>query len=351
MKIAIAHPQPAAVSIIKQAVQKIPDNFILWTASSRAEILKKCSQNLPDLLLLDLDINGVEIIRAVMQQSPCVILVMTDNLDRNIDKIYTAMSYGAIDAVNLPGLTTLEPEQFVPELLSKISKSRRIVKSLKTTISANSKTTFTHKIFSQQSIQQPISRQTGTSTLPLIAIGSSTGGPKALAAILAKLSPNFRAAIVIVQHVDAQFSTSFIHWLNQQTALDVRAAVSGDRFQAGTVLVAGNNHHLYLKSDGRLDYKPDPQDYPYRPSVDVFFQSLAQYWQHPATAILLTGMGRDGAVGLHALRRLGWQTIAQDKQSCAIFGMPKAATEINAAVEVLSPAAIAASLQRFSTSP
>jgi two-component system, chemotaxis family, response regulator WspF len=351
MKIAIAHQQPKTITAIKQAVQKFPDDCILWTASSRAEILKKCSQNLPDLLLLDLGINGVEIIRAVMQQSPCIILVMTDNLDRNIDKIYTAMSYGAIDAVNLPGLTTPEPEQFAPELLSKISKSRRVVKSLKTSISANSKTISTHKIFSQALTQQPIFRHTGTSTVPLIAIGSSTGGPKTLANILAKLPPNFRAAIAIVQHVDAQFSTSFIHWLNQQTALEVRAAVAGDRFQAGTVLVAGNNHHLYLKSDGRLDYKPDPQDYPYRPSVDVFFQSLAQYWQHPATAILLTGMGRDGAVGLHALREQGWQTIAQNEQSCAVFGMPKAATELNAAVEVLSPAAIAASLQRFSKSP
>ena len=93
-----------------------------------------------------------------------------------------------------------------------------------------------------------------------------------------------------------------------------------------------------------LNYTKDPIDYPYRPSIDVFFKSVAQYWTSKGTAVLLTGMGRDGAEGLKLLRSQGWYTIAQDQESCIVYGMPKAAAELNAAVEVLNPEAIATKL-------
>lgn len=125
-------------------------------------------------------------------------------------------------------------------------------------------------------------------------------------------------------------------WLSQQSTLPVRLAKEGDRPTPGTALLAATNDHLTLTAADRLGYTPNPRDYVYRPSVDVFFQSVSRLWPGEAVGVLLTGMGRDGAVGLKALRNRGCHTIAQDQASSAVYGMPKAAAAIGAAVEILT---------------
>ena len=178
-------------------------------------------------------------------------------------------------------------------------------------------------------------------------IGSSTGVPNALAAILSRLPASFNAAITIVQHVDAQFTPGLVDWLNQQTPLSVRLASEGSHLEVGKVLIAAKNDHLSLQPNLSLSYTKDPINYPYRPSVDVFFKSVAQYWNRQGTAVLLTGMGRDGAEGLSLLRNKGWHTIAQNQATCVVYGMPKAAVELGAAVDVLPIEAIAATLLKL----
>ena len=162
-----------------------------------------------------------------------------------------------------------------------------------------------------------------------------TGGPSALTEVLRDLPADLPAALAIVQHVDEQFMPSFINWLNDHTPLPVRAAQPGDRFEAGTVLVCGRGDHLLLNSDATLAYSREPTTVAYRPSVDVFFESLSQTLNNQSLGILLTGMGRDGAAGLKAMRQRGWHTIAQDQASCAVYGMPKAAVEMGAAAEII----------------
>jgi two-component system response regulator WspF len=179
---------------------------------------------------------------------------------------------------------------------------------------------------------------------PLIIIGASTGGPKALASILSEFPDNFLATIVIIQHVDVQFSPGLAKWLNEQTSLSVALASQGSILETGKVLLAGTNDHLVLRSNLTLTYTKEPLNYPYRPSIDVFCESVAQHWSRKGIAVLLTGMGRDGAMGLQRLRHRGWHTIAQNQQSCVVYGMPKAAVEIGAAVEVLSLSDIASTL-------
>jgi two-component system, chemotaxis family, response regulator WspF len=170
---------------------------------------------------------------------------------------------------------------------------------------------------------------------PLVAIGASAGGPAVLAALLSRLPKDFGAAIVIVQHMDAHMAAGMVDWLGQNSALSVRLAQEGDRPRPGTALVAGTSDHLVLKTPTRLGYTPDPREYVYRPSVDVFFHSVGRLWRGGITGVLLTGMGRDGAAGLKALRDGGCHTIAQDEESSAVYGMPKAAARLNAAVDIL----------------
>jgi two-component system response regulator WspF len=185
--------------------------------------------------------------------------------------------------------------------------------------------------------------------VPLVAIGASTGGPQALQAILSKWPGDFPAAVLIAQHISADFAESLAAWLSDGCKLTVRTARDGDRPQAGTVLVAGTDDHLVMQRDGTLRYAREPVENPFRPSVDVLFQSLARHWQRPSVAVLLTGIGRDGAQGLLELRRAGWHTIAQDQQTSVVYGMPQAARELGAAVEILALEEIAAAIaQRIS---
>lgn len=162
--------------------------------------------------------------------------------------------------------------------------------------------------------------------------------------LLAKLDPALPAGLVIVQHLDEQFTGGLAAWLGRKSRLPVRLAREGDRPSPGVVLLAGTNDHLTLLNSDTLGYTPLPQESSYRPSVDVFFDSVVEYWPGEAVGVPLTGMGRDGARGLKSLREAGHLTIAQDRVSCAVYGMPKAAAELEAAPEVLPLDQIAARL-------
>ncbi|HEX3704459.1 MAG TPA: chemotaxis protein CheB [Vicinamibacterales bacterium] len=176
---------------------------------------------------------------------------------------------------------------------------------------------------------------------PLLAIGASAGGPGALATLLGGLPADFPAAVVIVQHVDEHMAQGMADWLGQHSPIPVRIALEGDRPQPGIVLLAKTSDHLVLKTAATVGYTIEPRDYVYRPSVDAFFHSINRLWKGEAVGVLLTGMGRDGALGLKALREQGRYTIAQDQESSAVYGMPKAAAAIDAAVEILPMAHIA----------
>jgi len=169
----------------------------------------------------------------------------------------------------------------------------------------------------------------------LVAIGSSAGGPSALASILAALPRDFPAAIVIIQHLDPQMAPGMAAWLSQQCSFPLALAVAGDLPQPGQVLLAASDNHLVLQPSGRVAYTPEPRESVHRPSVDVFFESVSSQWRGRAVGVLLTGMGRDGARGLRAMRDAGHHTIAQDQESSAVYGMPKAAAALDAAVDIL----------------
>ncbi len=333
MRIAIVNDMFIAIEALRRVLMTIAEHEIAWIAKDGAEAVAKCAKDTPDLILMDLIMpvmNGVEATRQIMKRSPCAILIVTANVGQNSAKVFEAMGYGALDAVNTPVLGNQGTPGAALALLGKIATIAKLNGKTPPPLPFPSPPSFVP--FSSSALP------------PLIAIGSSTGGPKALSAILSRLPANFGAAIVIVQHVDAQFAGGMVDWLNQLTPLTVKVASVGDRPQEGVVFVARTNDHLCLQANQTLNYVREPIEYPYRPSIDVFFKSVAHYWTSRGTAVLLTGMGRDGAEGLRLLRGAGWHTIAQDKESCAVYGMPRAAVELNAAVEVLDPDAIATNL-------
>jgi two-component system response regulator WspF len=168
-----------------------------------------------------------------------------------------------------------------------------------------------------------------------VAIGASTGGPNAIVEILAAFPDDWQAATVVIQHVDLAFAPGLARWLGDRTGRQVRIAEAGARPRGGSIHLAATNDHLVLDDAGTFQYVEEPRRLSYRPSADVFFASAARRWRGGGVAVLLTGMGRDGAAGMLALRRAGWYTIAQDRATSIVWGMPRAAVELNAAVDVL----------------
>jgi len=335
VKIGIVNDLPGVAALLQRVVGVDPSHRIVWTALNGAEAVELCAKETPDLILMDMVMpvmDGVETTRRIMASTPCAILIVTGSIRVNANRIFEAMGHGALDAVDTPPLHTGTTGDGFEPLRAKIATISRLVGDKR----------------GGRRVADPGSRGSHPPRHDrLVAIGASAGGPAALATVLGDLPGDFPAAIVIVQHVDEQFAAGMATWLNQGTALHVRVAVEGDRPRVGEVLLAATTDHLTLKRPDQVGYTPDPVDYVYRPSVDVFFHSACRLWRGDVIGVLLTGMGRDGALGLKALRDHGHYTIAQDEATSAVYGMPKAAATINAAVDILPAGRIAAKLIDF----
>ena len=324
MRIGIVNDLPIAVEALKRALALKPRHQIAWVACNGAEAVALCAKDTPDLVLMDLlmpVMDGIEATRRIMAGSPCAILVVTVSVGANAWRVFEAMGHGALDAVDTPALGTGNLRESAAPLLVKIDIIEKLIMDRGGSMPGTA---------ASEEAAALVARQNR-----LLAIGASAGGPAAVAQVLSGLPRDFSAAVVVIQHVDEQFAVGMADWLGRDCKLPVRVALEGERPAAGVVLLAGTNDHLTLLAGGQLGYTPHPREYVYRPSVDVFFQSITRYWPGDVVGVLLTGMGRDGAVGLKALRNQGRYTIAQDQTSSAVYGMPKAAATLAAAVDIL----------------
>ncbi|MBF8792745.1 chemotaxis response regulator protein-glutamate methylesterase [Pseudomonas monteilii] len=321
MKIAIVNDMPMAVEALRRALALEPEHQVLWVAANGAEAVRLCAEQTPDLILMDLIMpvmDGVEATRRIMAETPCAIVIVTVDRKQNVHRVFEAMGHGALDVVDTPSLGAGDVREAAAPLLRKILNIGWLIGQ-----------------------QRPATTRAVSAPLPeasqrrgLVAIGSSAGGPAALEVLLKGLPREFPASIVLVQHVDQVFAAGMAEWLSGVSGLPVRLACEGEPPQPGQVLLAGTNHHIRLMQGGQLAYTAEPVNEIYRPSINVFFESVARYWTGDAVGVLLTGMGRDGAQGLKQMRQRGFLTIAQDQQSSAVYGMPKAAAAIDAAVEI-----------------
>jgi two-component system response regulator WspF len=309
--------------VLRRLVLSVPGHAVAWEAVDGDDAVAKAAADRPDVVLMDLvmpRVDGVEATRQIMKRSPCPILVVTSTIPGNYDLVIRAMGAGALGAAETP---TLGPDGMVRNgrpLLDRLAK-----------LEAASRGGMGSGIY-------PVARLPGLTLAdrpPLVVVGSSTGGPDALAAVLGAFRADFPAAVLVAQHIDAEFAPGLVSWLAARCRLSVRAAQDGMAPEAGRVYVAATNDHLEVGPDTRLRYTAHPRGLPYRPSADVLFASAAAVWPRRGVGVLLTGMGADGADGLLQLRSAGWHTVAQDESTCVVYGMPKAAAEKGAAVEVL----------------
>lgn len=319
MKIAIVNDLKIALESIKRVVQSNPDYEIIWTAENGEEAVALASTFKPDLILMDLIMpvmNGVKATAEIMKKSPTAILIVTASVGMNSAMVFDAMGHGALDAVSTP----------VMESPGQVKGGEALLKKIATL----------EKLFTDKNKKVKDADLTPAAAADkFLLIGSSTGGPKALSVILSSLKPDPHLSVTIIQHVDAKFAGELAAWLSNQSGHKVKIAEEGETPSGGMVYLAGKDDHLLLDALGRFYYSAEPAEYPYRPSVDVFFNSAIANSRMKGVAVLLTGMGRDGGEGLLNLRKAGWYTIAQDEKTSVVYGMPKAAAELGAAVRIL----------------
>ncbi len=324
MRVAIVNDMMMAVEGLKRILSTATDHQLAWIAINGEEAVNKCANDLPDLILMDLIMpvmNGVDASRKIMVETPCPILIVTGSVEGNSAMIFEAMGAGALDVVKTPVLNAAGDIQGEVTILDKIKTIEKLTRPTVPHGSVN--------------VVQRCASSLAQRSQSLVILGSSTGGPPALAKVLADFPAGFSGSVIIIQHIDAHFACELVEWLDTQCEMKVKIAEEGEKISSGIIYLAATNDHLFMSSAGRLRYTEEPKGMVYRPSVDVFFESVAQHWGGRLVAVLLTGMGRDGAAGLLALRQKGVYTIAQDEASCAVYGMPKAAVALNAAVEVL----------------
>lgn len=326
MRIGIVNDLPMAVEALRRALAFAPQHAIAWTANSGEQAVAACIADCPDLVLMDLimpGMDGVEATRRIMAESPCAVLVVTASIGANTSRVYEAMGHGALDAVDTPAIGGVDGRAAAEGLLRKIDTIGKLIGTPRMRLPTAASAPRTRGAL-------------------LLAIGASSGGPAALATLLGGLPADLDAGVVIVQHIDEQFAPGMAVWLSQFSPWPVRIAAEGDLPEPGKVLLASTADHLVLGSAGHLGYSREPVALVHRPSVDVFFDTAGRYWQGDIVAVLLTGMGRDGAAAMKVLRDKGHHTIAQDQASSAVYGMPKAAADLRAAVDILPLDAIAA---------
>jgi chemotaxis response regulator CheB len=317
-----------AAEILRRIVAGLHDFTVAWIAYSGEEALQLCAQSRPDIILMDLimpGIDGAETTRRIMQSTPCVILVVTATTVGNRDRVFEAMGYGALDAVNTPALGTGPGLQGADTLVQKLRTVSRLVVG--------------HDPRTKPHTPAADGPAPDTSGFPVVAIGASTGGPQALAEVLSHLPAAFPGIVLVVQHVDEQFTPGLAAWLQHVSRLPVAIARHGELLSPGGVWLAGTTENLTYRN-GTVFYQAPAEDAAHSPSIDALFFSLAHTHHAPRVGVLLSGMGRDGAAGLLALRRSGALTIAQDEATSVVYGMPKAAAEIGAAIEILPLPAI-----------
>jgi len=341
-RVAIVTGRLATSGVLKRALATLAGYEVAWIARDGHEASEQIQQDRPDIVLLDVDLPGMDsatCTRELLKRASCAVVVVAPQGQTGYDQVFASMTAGAVEVVELPRLDAAGTLQGMDAFSSRIVRVQsRGSRSAPASVapSADSRVPRATRFTPTGSGKHPVLPSESTEATSLVVIGSSTGGPQALVTVLSSFGAAFRPAVVIIQHLDVHFATGLAEWLTTESGFPVRIAAEGEKILNGQAYLAGTNDHLRIDSNGRLRYESEPTDYPYRPSVDVFFESLAAVRARSGVAVLLTGMGRDGARGLLTLRKAGWHTIAQDEATSAVYGMPKAAANLSAATQILA---------------
>jgi len=328
--------------MIPQILQRDESIEVVGTAMDGSFGLKKIEELRPHVVTLDLDMprmDGMETLRQITRAYKIPVIIVSSHSTAGASSTFKALALGAFDFVAKPReAAQAQMEQIAAELIGKIK------------VAAQAGVGHVHGALVAQEMKRapkPAARARQAAN-KIVAIGISTGGPNALQYLLSQLPGDFPGSLVVVQHMPEGFTDMFARRLDECCAIDVKEAQSGDMLLAGRALICPGNRHMRVKRmplGNIVVLSDDPRINGHRPSVDVLFRSVAQEFGNTSIALLMTGMGDDGADAMAAVKTAGGVTIAQSEDSCVVFGMPKAAIDKGYATRVVPLDALANTLQ------
>ena len=328
IKVLVVDDSAVVRKVFREEISRENDMEVVGTAPDPYVARDKIVQFKPDVVTLDIEMprmDGITFLRKLMRHYPLPVIIVSSLTKKGGKLAMEALSLGALEVMSKPSSAYSVGEMGV-QLVDKI----RAVARLK--VSPREESSFEKNLQARSA-----SKALAETTNKIIAIGASTGGTEALKVVLTGMPPNAPGTLV-VQHMPANFTTSFAERLNELSAMTIKEAKDGDSLVNGVALLAPGNYHMLLKRSGARYYvqvKKGPLVHHQRPAVDVLFHSVADYAGSNAIGVTLTGMGSDGALGLLKMKEAGARTVAQDEKSCVVFGMPKEAIKLSAADKVV----------------
>lgn len=313
------------------AFEADPELEVIGTAESGEAAVEAAQRLKPDLITMDVKLHGMDgfdATRAIMSSCPVPIVIVTGKMNpKDSATLFRVMEAGALmvlakpDPLGSPGYQASVAHLIHHlKLMAEIKVVRRVFPA-----------------GDCHTAPQAAAPAPPSSPIKLVAIGASTGGPPLLRQILSGLPERFPAAVLVVQHMAVGFTENFVHWLNNSSRLPVQLACDGAAISPGQVYVAPDNCHMEVTPAGRILLTLSPPENGVRPSVSTLFRSVALSYGRQAVGVLLSGMGKDGALELKEIRGRGGITVAQDRESSMVFGMPGEAIQIDAAQHILAP--------------
>ena len=328
-------------AVVRQTLTEILESDrnieVISSANDPYMAVTKMRVNIPDVITLDVEMprmDGITFLQKLMSQNPIPVVMISSLTEKGSETALKALEYGAVDIITKPKMGA---KQFIEEskiVICDAVKAAAQAKVKPITLMAEIRP----KLSADAVIAKPSSRAMLKTTEKIIVAGSSTGGTEALKIFLESM-PMDSPGIVIVQHMPEKFTRQFASRLNGICGISVKEAEDGDSVLRGQALIAPGNKHTLLKRSGARYYvevKDGPLVCRHRPSVDVLFRSAARYAGKNAVGVIMTGMGDDGARGMLEMKNAGATNIAQDEETCIVFGMPKEAID-RGAVDKISP--------------
>ena len=328
IRVLVVDDSPLMCKILTNIMNCDPQILVAAVAMNGKEAVELVPHLKPDIITMDIDMpvmDGFEATKQIMTYHPTPILIVSSKVFKaGMEKVFKAISHGALDVIDKSELELVGDRKSGEALIAKI----KYLNGARVMHRPIGKLRNERSVVDLKALRKKISNR-------IVAIVASTGGPQALHEILKKLPEDFPCGIVIVQHITNGFLAGLVDWLAKECKIKVKIGEDSEEIRPGVAYIAPDNVQMRVEDGGKISLSNEPAHGGHRPSGDVLLESVARIYGKGGVAAILTGMGRDGAMGMKAIKQLEGKTIAQNEGSCAVFGMPNAAIEMNVIDAVL----------------
>ncbi len=328
IRVLVVDDSPLMCKLLTTVMNADPQILVVGVATHGKEAVELVPCLQPDIITMDMDMpvmDGAEATKQIMAYHPTPILIVSSSVFKlGMEKVFKAISHGALDVIDKSEIEFIGDKKSGEALIAKI----KFLTSVRVMDQPLVKFRRERSIIDLKAPKKKASDK-------IVAIVASTGGPQALLKILQRLPEDFPCGIVIVQHITSGFLPGLVDWLAKECKIRVKIGEDSEEIQPGVAYIAPDNFHMRVKEGGKIALSDEPANNGHRPSGDILLESAAKTYGKGCVAAILTGMGRDGAMGMKAVKQSQGMTVAQNEKSCVVFGMPNAAIEMKAVDKVL----------------